>query len=59
MQDRSCTVAKQSQNSTSTTNGSMKKGQSPTSQTKANATSGGSWGPHFKSREHFNSMHFS
>ncbi|XP_035776044.1 uncharacterized protein LOC118458034 [Anopheles albimanus] len=63
MQDR--TVTKQNQKSaySTPTGGNMKKsvGQTQTTtgdRTKANGGSNGSWGPHFKNREHFNSLHF-
>uniref|UniRef100_A0A182QL82 Uncharacterized protein n=1 Tax=Anopheles farauti TaxID=69004 RepID=A0A182QL82_9DIPT len=65
MQDRSSTMARQNQQSTynkSPGTGNVKKstGYSPTSQTKATSgNAAGSWGPHFKNRDHFVSMHFS
>uniref|UniRef100_A0A182NFP4 Uncharacterized protein n=1 Tax=Anopheles dirus TaxID=7168 RepID=A0A182NFP4_9DIPT len=66
MQDRSSTMARQNQQSAyakAPGGGNVKKstGYSPTSQTKTagSGNAGGSWGPHFKNRDHFVSMHFS
>uniref|UniRef100_A0A182VXJ2 Uncharacterized protein n=1 Tax=Anopheles minimus TaxID=112268 RepID=A0A182VXJ2_9DIPT len=68
MQDRSSTMARQNQQSAyakAPGAGNVKKSAgytSPTSQTKSTNGSNagnGSWGPHFKNRDHFVSMHFS
>ncbi|XP_052866922.1 uncharacterized protein LOC128273050 [Anopheles cruzii] len=63
MQDRSCTATKQSQKSAYNTPavGNMKKSTGQNQNSAADRTktgSNGNWGPHFKNREHFNSMHF-
>uniref|UniRef100_A0A182YIA7 Uncharacterized protein n=1 Tax=Anopheles stephensi TaxID=30069 RepID=A0A182YIA7_ANOST len=70
MQDRSSTMARQNQQSAyakAPGGGNMKKSTpsytSPTSQAKTTTNGSnagnGSWGPHFKNRDHFVSMHFS
>uniref|UniRef100_A0A6E8VHA1 Uncharacterized protein n=3 Tax=gambiae species complex TaxID=44542 RepID=A0A6E8VHA1_ANOCL len=69
MQDRSSTMARQNQQSAyakAPVGGNMKKStgySAPATQTKTTTGTGGtgngSWGPHFKNRDHFVSMHFS